>query len=520
MIPTALALLCLGVTFVPEPPRFVERPGELEFSGRVIVRPVEGRAGRSRIEPLLLRDIPATGECVVRVPDGESDGAFMARLVTTGDYEYVEPDWICHPTTTTPNDPSFSGQWHHQKIRSPAAWDIVTGAPAIVVAIVDGGVATDHPDLAPALVSGYNAADQKPQATGGDVYDVDGHGTFIAGCAAAIGNNGVDVVGVGWNLSIMPVRYYNSPGGGFLSDLLDGARWAVDHGAHCVNVSQTGVENNSVQTTGAYVRAKGGLLIWAAGNAGQDLAGFDWPDVVVVGGTDQNDALLSNSSVTSAHGLATDVYAPGADILSTFVNSSGVLGLGIGSGTSASTGIASGLCALIWSTDPSMTSYKVEAFLRAGCEDLGPSGEDVYWGHGRIDARCSLLTATSVYGDGCPGSAGLVPTLAVDACAAPGDPVTLSISRALGGATAWIFPGLWPAAAPMGFGCTLNVFPLLPAVGPLPLGGAAPGTGNLEIIATLPNSLPPTAVTMQAFVVDGGAPGGFSSSRGATLTIE
>ena len=72
-----------------------------------------------------------------------------------------------------------------------------------------------------------------------------------AGIAGAIGNNGVDVVGVGWNLSIMPVRYYNTPGGGFLSDLLDGARWAADHGARCVNVSQTGVENAAVQTTGA-----------------------------------------------------------------------------------------------------------------------------------------------------------------------------------------------------------------------------------------------------------------------------
>ena len=489
-----------------------------EETGRVIARPHVG-ADVARWTPHLLRDVPATRELILRVPPGESDAAFVARLAATGDFEYVEPDARCRPTAT-PNDPSFGAQWHHQKIRTPAAWDLETGDASIVVAVVDGGVATDHPDLAAALVPGYNAPAQLPQAVGGAVYDVDGHGTLIAGCVGAIGDNGVGVAGVAWDVSIMPVRYYDSPGGGYLSDLLDGARWAADHGARVVNVSQSGVEYNAVQTTGAYVKSKGALLVWAAGNSGQDLAGFDWPDVVVVGGTDQADALLSNAFVTSSSGLATDVYAPGADILSTFMNAQGGLGLGSGSGTSASTGLVSGLCALLWSTDPSRSPDSIEELLRGGCVDLGPPGEDVQWGHGRVDARCSVLAATSAYGDGCPGSGGLVPRLTVDACVPVGGAASLSIGGGLGGATAWLFPGLFPTSQPMGFGCTLNVFPLLTPIGPLPLTGAGPGAGALSLGATVLATLPPLTVRLQAFVVDPGGAGGFASSRGARLVIE
>ncbi|MCA9300217.1 MAG: S8 family serine peptidase, partial [Phycisphaerales bacterium] len=186
----------------------------------------------------------------------------------------------------------------------------------------------------------------------------------------------------GWDFSIMPVRYYNSPGGGFLSDLLDGARWAADHGARCVNVSQTGVENAPVQVTGAYVRSRGALLIWAAGNDGRDLSWFDWEDVIIVGATDQNDEKPS----WSAHGLAVDVFAPGNEILSTGV----VSVLAQGSGTSASTPLVSGLAGLIWSAHPNLLPVQVEQMIFRNAVDLGDPGEDDAWGHGRIDAASAV----------------------------------------------------------------------------------------------------------------------------------
>ena len=410
-IAAALATLVTVAAYAQaDAPRFTERPGILEFSGQMIVRPVQPAALRERglsssgIEAIrvaaaarltkhVVEYVPQTDEYVVRLPPGRTENSFAAELMTTGDYEYAVPNWICHPTATIPNDGGYGQQWHHPQVRSSLAWDITTGDPSVIIAIVDGGIELDHPDLADALVPGYNAADRIAQQDGGEVGDVDGHGTFVSGLAGAIGNNGTHVVGMGWNFSIMPVRYYNSPGGGFLSDVLDGARWAVENGAKCINVSQTGVEYAAVQTTGAYVKSQGGLLFWAAGNDGRDLSWFDWGDVIVVGGTDPDD----NRTFCSAYGLAVDLYAPGIDILSTGVP--GALAIA-GCGTSSSTPMAAGIGALVWTVEPLLTPDQVEAHLFSGCVDLGMPGNDTTWGWGRVDAYGAVLGAsTYVRGD-------------------------------------------------------------------------------------------------------------------------
>jgi subtilisin family serine protease len=514
---------------LPEPPRFVERPGVLEFSGQLIVRPLQPAAlarrgladqeiaairarAAERLRADLIESISQTDEYIVGLPPGETENDLAARLMATGDYQYAEPNWICHATATVPNDPAFGSQWHHQKLGSPSAWDHVTGDAGIVIAIVDGGVALDHPDLTAALVPGYNAADRIAQADGGDVYDVDGHGTFIAGIVGATGNNGVDVVGMGWDLSIMPVRYYNSPGGGFLHDLLDGARWAADHGARCVNVSQTGVENASVQTTGEYVRDRGGLLLYAAGNDGQDLSWFDWPDVLVVGGTDQDDDLLSDAFVTSGHGLAVDVYAPGADMLSTFVNSTGGLGLGIGSGTSSSVAVASGLCGLAWSLRPDFTTQQVEQILFAGCEDLGPPGEDTFWGWGRVHSSGSIsaaLDAMAWHDQGC-ALAGVSgdPRLVGSGLLTDGSSNSVDLSHAAPSALAGVFVAFSSSAVPFKGG-TLKPFPFLDPA----LGSTGP-TGELPLPFVMPPGAPSgTELWVQWAIQDAAAIHGVSLSN-------
>jgi len=396
---------------------FVERPGELEFSGRMIVRIARTEVladrdlSRSQVEAVqkraadrlaawTLEFIPETDEYIVRLPPGETENGFSVRLMETGDYAYAEPDWICHPIRTVPNDSGYSQQWHHQKIQSAEAWDLTTGSPSLIIANVDSGINLTHPDLMAALVPGYNAATDTSQADGGDVSDVDGHGTYVAGIDAAIGNNGIYVVGIGWNFSCMPVRYYNTPGGGYLSNLLRGARWAADNGARCVSVSQTGVEYSTVQTTGAYVRARDSLMFYAAGNDSRNLNWFDWPDVIVVGATDGNDNLAS----FSAFGPAVDVVAPGVNILSTGIEG----GLAVGSGTSASTPIAAGICALVWSKWPALDSYAVEQLLYDGCFDLGTPGDDDVFGYGRVDSFNSVsapLVCQTDIGFGGPGDA-------------------------------------------------------------------------------------------------------------------
>jgi hypothetical protein len=251
--------------------------------------------------------------------------------------------------------------------------------------VCDSGVDLDHPDLAAALVSGYNAVDQMAQADGGTVDGLTDHGTQVAGTAAALGNNGVGVSGVGWSLSIMPIRVSNQPNDtALISDINDGARWAAEHGARVINASFSNVQSASVQTTGAYVKSLGSLYVWSAGNAASPLGFFDHPDVIIVSATDQADGL----AVFSNYGRAVDVAAPGVDILTTDLGGYGTI-----SGTSFSAPMTAGVLGLIWSVNPLLPPRAVEVILAITGDDLGEVGEDDVYGHGRINAATAAQLA-------------------------------------------------------------------------------------------------------------------------------
>ncbi len=383
--------------------------GVLEFTGRLIVRPFtteallaegmtagDAQAQRerafARIAFSIVKSIDVTGEHIVRVPAGKGDAAYCAELMQTGDYQYAEPDWLCFPGDW-PDDPLIANQYHHVLMDSGQAWDLATGAASVVVAVVDTGIDTTHPDLAPRLVPGYNVPDDLEQAAGGDVEDTVGHGTATAGCAAATGNNTQGICGVGWNLSIMPIRVSNLPSGGApLSALLAGARYAADHGAKAVNVSYTGVQNASVNTTGTYIKSRGGLLVWSAGNSRSDLSFFDHADVLVVSATDEFDRLAGFSS----YGLAIDCAAAGVQVFTTTNNGD----YGFKDGTSFAAPLVSGLVGLIFSANPSLTPDDAQAALLRGCDRLGPTPEGTpsesnSFGSGRINAFRSVYAAVN-----------------------------------------------------------------------------------------------------------------------------
>ncbi len=389
----------------PAAPRFVERPGELELTGRLIVRPktaaertatLDGddaaaagleadpdaharrdAVARARLLPMLVEHVPGPDRWVIAVPPGRTEEDVAAELLATGDYAYVHPDWRCFPAEA-PNDPQYDQQWHHQTMDSEGAWAIGTGSPDVVLAFVDTGVDLDHPDLAPLLVPGFNSVDDLPQAAGGDVSDVNGHGTAVGGSLGAIGDNGIGVAGVGWSFGLMPIKTSNAPGGGAaLSNILQGAEWAIEQGARAASASYTGVQAAAVQDTGAYIRSLGGIFLYAGNNNAEDHAGFDWPDVVVVGATDPSDGMAGFSSF----GLGVDLFAPGVAIRTTTNGG----GYGDVSGTSFATPIANGALGLLWSIDPTLTSLEVEQILSLTAEDKGEPGNDAFWGWGRID---------------------------------------------------------------------------------------------------------------------------------------
>lgn len=365
------------------PTRYWEEPGVREFTGVMTVRPLPvgsleriygGDADMAfraherahellRTEYAVVSTVAATGEVRIAVPGGETESSVAEVLLSTGLFAYAEPDWRLFPLNL-PNDPQLGNQWHHPVIDSAEAWAFETGTPDIITAYVDTGFDQDHPDLETQYVLGYNSADRVAQADGGRIEDINGHGTAVAGTGAARGDNGEGVSGVGWNLGVMPIRTTNSSGGGAsLSNILAGARWAIDNGARIASCSYSGVDAQSINASGEYIWDRGGLLVYAAGNDDRNLVGFDHEFAIVVGATQPNDS----KSGFSAFGRGVDVFAPGSSIRTTR-NGGGYTSV---SGTSFATPMVNGLLGLIWSVDPdNLTNEAVQQVLFASADDL------------------------------------------------------------------------------------------------------------------------------------------------------
>jgi subtilisin family serine protease len=395
---------------------FVEVPGVREFRGVVIARPLSAEAAKARGLPereatqraqrALLsvseyqveRHFAEVDEYLLKVPVGQTESDVAARLMATGNFEYVQPDWIVHPIGC-PNDGLFaSHQWHHgvSHLDSCVAWNTETGSPSVTVAICDTGIRTTHQDLLLHRKTGYNVASgvAVSEASGGAINDINGHGTACTGSAAANGNNAVGVAGVGWNLGHRMIRVTNSTDGtAFISNLTLAARTAADLGDKVASVSYGGVTDPTVATTGTYVRAKGSLLVWAAGNENVSLSGSRNDSIIVVGATNQTNGRASFSN----YGPLVDFMAPGVDIATTShsANNSYVLA----SGTSFACPITAGLCALIWSENSALTPAEVESILRSTCQDLGAAGVDDVFGYGRVDAAAAMAAAATADSD-------------------------------------------------------------------------------------------------------------------------
>lgn len=399
-------LVCLALALLALPTfgqQYQEIRGEQEFSGEMIVRPVgyddlarrgiTGQAARdvrsraiNRFRPHLLRIIPGTDMYVVKVPNGFNENTYSASLMATTDYRYAEPNFTVYPLAVTPNDPLFNRQWHHAVMGSTAGWTYGTGTSNVTVGICDTGIFKNHEDLNPSILPGYNSVDMLTEAQGGDVSDVNGHGTHVAGCATAIGNNSRGLAGVCWNAKILPVRVSNSPGGGASFDaILGGAKWAAENGARVVSASYSGVQGQAVGDTGTYIKQLGKIFLYAAGNSPVNLD-FEHPDTIVVSSSSTQD----RASNWSAYGRGVHVLAPGETVWSTTMDG-GYQGW---FGTSMSTPVANGVCALIWSINPNLTEQEVRNILYATCVKIPKAdGSALDYSHGRVSVSGAALEA-------------------------------------------------------------------------------------------------------------------------------
>jgi thermitase len=331
----------------------------------------------------------------------------------------AEPNYIRH-IFSTPNDTYYSLQYGPKRVQADLGWGIWKPKQQVIIAIVDTGVDVNHPDLTNKIlrdangVVGYDAINNQRSAA----LDVYGHGTHVAGIAAAQVNNNTGVAGIaGWNgqtgnsdthfIKIMPIRVLDTTGSGDDATIAQGITWAVDHGARVINLSlgstgYTDVLNNACQ----YAWNHGGIVCAAAGNDGLPDINYPAadPHVLAVAATDMFDQLTDYTN----YGSWVNVAAPGGantdtdQIYSTMptynTNIQGFtynLNYDYLSGSSMSTPFVAGEAALLMSQNPSLTSTQIYNLITTKVDAYSPIfGEHLASGAGRINVYKALLAAT------------------------------------------------------------------------------------------------------------------------------
>jgi subtilisin family serine protease len=349
--------------------------------------------------------LSGTGVMVLDLPEQADEAAFAHALTFREDVEFAELDRIVRPADITPNDPWFgSWEWYLTKIGAPAAWSTTTGSPSIIIAILDTGIEGTHPDLQPKLVPGWNIYNNNS-----DTSDVYGHGTVVAGTAAAASNNSQGVASIAWNCPIMPVRISALDGTATYSAMASGLTWAADHGARVANLSYKASTSATVASAASYFQSKGGVVVAAAGNQATFDSSSDNPNILTVSATDSNDVLTSYSNT----GNNIDLAAPGT-VFTTYEGGS----YGNSGGTSVASPIVAGAAALVLSVKPTMTAAQVQEILKQSADDIGPAGWDTSYGWGRVNVARAVSLAAG------PAPADLTPPSV--AFASPTDGATVS----------------------------------------------------------------------------------------------
>jgi len=359
------------------------------------------------------RQLYASDVKLAKVPEG-SELDIASKLNSDPAVLYAEPNFFCR-SFVTPNDPYYNSQWAHDKIQSASAWDISTGSDTIVIAILDSGIDETHPDLMDKIIAGYDFVDNDS-----DPHDLNGHGTHVAGIAAAVTNNSVGIAGVSWEAKIMPIRVLGEDGYGTTESIVNGINWACQHGAYILNMSLGGYSFSQTQQDAITAcHTAGKMIVAAMGNDDTDTPAYPAANtnVLAVSATGRTDARAGYSNF----GSHCDIAAPGG-VMSYYHDPNGIRStMPIYSvyltttpysyyknydylqGTSQAAPHVAGLAALIWSTNTELTPDQVQGIIQDTAVDLGSTGWDQYYGHGLIDALAALQGVPMVECAGCSG---------------------------------------------------------------------------------------------------------------------
>lgn len=408
----AVAALVAGATAAGATAGRSATPAGDYVPGEVIVTFADGvgiqgrRSAASSEGATVTATLPVRGTALVELPDGLSVSTAIARLERRPDVVSAQPNFVYHAQATS-GDPLFSLLWGLDNtgqpvgsftgladadIDAPEAWELTTGSSAVRVAVVDTGVEYDHPDLAAnigPLGPDFYWSDNDPR-------DENGHGTHVAGTIGA-GNNGIGVVGVSWDVDLMPIRVLGPTGSGTTATITSGLRYAVQHGARIVNASLGGRSWDPLMES-VIAEATGTLFVVAAGNGGGDGIGDDndttpiypcsyaSPNVICVAATDAMDSLAAFSNFGAG---AVDLAAPGIRIGSTYAGGD----YAYLQGTSMAAPHVAGTAALLLARSPGATVGQLRAAL-LGSVDVLPTLQQRVASAGRLNAHQALLALT------------------------------------------------------------------------------------------------------------------------------
>ena len=363
---------------------------------RLLVKPKPGAELSALHESLGVRvaqTFPAIGDLqIVQTPAGVASGTMLRRYQESGLVSYAERDSMVH-ALGEPNDFHFlnGDLWHLKNLGqhggvpdadldAPEAWDTLTGAGNVVVAIIDSGIRATHDDLAANLWSNAgeipgNGVDDDGNGYVDDVHGINtvtnngnpndewGHGTHVAGILGAVGNNGVGVAGVCWRVQIMVCKFFDTPAQGPVSDAIRCLDYARSKGAHVINASWGGASFDSLALRDAIASARDADIIFvaAAGNSAGDNdvaplypASYDLDNIISVAATTRTDTLATFSN----HGANTvDLGAPGDPVFSCWSNADNAYTNF--SGTSMAAPIVAGACALARARYPQENSRQI-----------------------------------------------------------------------------------------------------------------------------------------------------------------
>jgi len=382
----------------------------------------------------------------VRVAPNESWAVSIEQFAANPRVEYAEPDFR-YRAAIIPSDTYYDNQWYLRKIEAPEAWDSARESPGIVIAIIDSGVQTDHPDLKDNIwvnkkeipdngidddqngfiddVNGWdfvnNSADPGPKFMPGFTQAGVEHGTIVAGVAAAAGNNAAGVSGITWRARIMSLKVLDDKGEGDTRNVIRAIDYAIANGADIINLSFVGFGySHSLESAIRRAYNAGVVIVAAAGNEQADGQGYaldetpmypvcydgnDGENMVI--GVAATDALDQKAPFSGFGFRCVDIAAPGVSIFGTAVYSPAhqigdfVFNKyfdGYWSGTSMAAPMVSGAAALIETANPELSRREVVADLLDGADNIGRLNPQYLGrlGSGRLNVAQSLSSAKNV----------------------------------------------------------------------------------------------------------------------------